>query len=112
MFCYQCEQTALGRACEKVGVCGKTAQVSDLQDLLTYTLRGLALAAREARKVGACDPATGPFLAQALFSTLTNVNFDGPRFAALIAESVRRRDALVAATLAKGGAAPAQPAAT
>ena len=112
MFCYQCEQTAKGQVCDKVGVCGKTAQVSDLQDLLTYALRGLALASQEARKVGAYDPATGPFLAQALFSTLTNVNFDAPRFAALIAETVRRRDALVAAAKAKGGKAPAQPAAT
>jgi hydroxylamine reductase len=115
MFCYQCEQTAKGQVCEKVGVCGKTAQVSDLQDLLTYALRGLALAAREARRVGAYDPAdstTGPFLAKALFSTLTNVNFDAPRFAELIAEAVQRRDALVAAAKAKGGVAPAEPAAT
>jgi len=112
MFCYQCEQTAKGQACDKVGVCGKTAQVSDLQDLLTYTLRGLALAAREARKVGAYDPATGPFLARALFSTLTNVNFDAPRFAALIAEAAARRDALFAAAQARGGSIPAGHAAT
>jgi hydroxylamine reductase len=112
MFCYQCEQTAKGQACEKVGVCGKTAQVSDLQDLLTYTLRGLALASRAARQVGAADPATGPFLARALFSTLTNVNFDAPRFAALIAEAAARRDALAAAAKAKGGTVPAEHAAT
>ncbi|MEW5773477.1 MAG: hypothetical protein AB1916_08125, partial [Thermodesulfobacteriota bacterium] len=49
MFCNQCEQTAKGQGCDKVGVCGKTAQVSDLQDLLTYALRGLSLASQEAR---------------------------------------------------------------
>ena len=112
MFCYQCEQTAKGQVCDKVGVCGKTAQVSDLQDLLTYALRGLALAAREARKAGAYDPSTGPFVARALFSTLTNVNFTAERFAELIAEAARRRDALFAAAQAKGGKVPAEHAAT
>ncbi|MEW5774184.1 MAG: hydroxylamine reductase, partial [Thermodesulfobacteriota bacterium] len=104
-------QTAKGQGCDKVGVCGKTAQVSDLQDLLTYALRGLSLASQEARRVGAHDPATGPFLAKALFSTLTNVNFTAERFVELIAEAIRRRDALAAAARAKGGKVPAEHAA-
>ena len=52
MFCYQCEQAAKGEGCTKIGVCGKQPDVSDLQDLTLYALRGLALVAREARKTG------------------------------------------------------------
>ena len=50
MFCYQCEQTSKGEGCTKIGVCGKTADVAALQDLLVYALRGLALYAVEAGK--------------------------------------------------------------
>jgi hydroxylamine reductase len=42
MFCYQCEQTTKGEGCTKIGVCGKTADVAALQDLLIYTLKGLS----------------------------------------------------------------------
>ncbi len=94
MFCYQCEQTAGGKGCTKVGVCGKQPDVAALQDLLVYALRGLSQIALEGRKVGVSDPGTGAFICKALFSTLTNVNFDPLRIAELIGKAVALRDAL------------------
>jgi len=77
MFCYQCEQTAKGQGCTVMGVCGKTPEVANLQDLLVYKLRELSQIAVQAQKAGLkVDEATSVFTAEALFATLTNVNFD------------------------------------
>ncbi|HVO67925.1 MAG TPA: hydroxylamine reductase [Syntrophales bacterium] len=95
MFCYQCEQTAKGEACVKSGVCGKQPDVASLQDLLTHTLIGLSLAAVAGRKVGINDRDINTFTSKALFSTLTNVNFDLSRFVKLIKECVAYRDRLI-----------------
>jgi hydroxylamine reductase len=76
MFCYQCEQTAKGQGCTIVGVCGKTPDVAALQDLLIYTLRGLSQLTLEALKVGVETEEVSVFTCEALFATLTNVNFD------------------------------------
>ncbi|XHH10617.1 MAG: hydroxylamine reductase [Candidatus Bathyarchaeia archaeon] len=76
MFCYQCEQTAKGQGCTVMGVCGKNPQVATLQDLLVYKLRELSQIALQARKIGVKDEKTDVFTAEALFVTLTNVNFD------------------------------------
>ncbi|MBI5570148.1 MAG: hydroxylamine reductase [Desulfomonile tiedjei] len=103
MFCYQCEQTAFGTGCTKVGVCGKSAEVAALQDLLTHALKGLALYAAEGRKVGVVDRAANVFTVQALFSTLTNVDFDADRFVPLINQCVELREALKAKVRAAGG---------
>jgi hydroxylamine reductase len=103
MFCYQCEQTAFGTGCLKVGVCGKSPEVAALQDVLTHALKGLALYAVEGRKVGVIDPAVNVFTAQALFSTLTNVDFDAARFLPLINQCVALRDALKEKVKAAGG---------
>lgn len=94
MFCYQCEQTAKGQGCEKVGVCGKQPDVAALQDLLVYVLKGLGAVAHEARKAGIRDAQADAFTAQALFSTLTNVDFDPQRFKPLIQTAVQHREAL------------------
>jgi hydroxylamine reductase len=94
MFCYQCEQTAMGKGCTKVGVCGKSAEVATLQDLLIYTLKGLSLCAMEGRKVGVDDPDANRLTCKAAFATLTNVDFDPDRIRALIYETVRKRDEL------------------
>ncbi len=75
MFCFQCEQTAGGKGCTKVGVCGKQPEVADKQDQLTCALVGLARAAQGKTP----DEATGALVMQALFATITNVNFDGAR---------------------------------
>jgi hydroxylamine reductase len=76
MFCYQCEQTAKGQGCTVAGVCGKNAQVANLQDLLVYKLRELSNLAIEAKNQGVTDEEMSVFTAEALFATLTNVNFD------------------------------------
>jgi hydroxylamine reductase len=80
MFCYQCEQTAKGEGCTKMGVCGKQPEVAGLQDLLIYALEGIGLVATEARKLGISDRAANVFTCEAHFSTLTNVNFDEKYF--------------------------------
>ena len=94
MFCYQCEQTAKGEGCTKVGVCGKESDVAGLQDLLIYALKGLSLYAVEGRKVGVVDPEVNDFTCKAMFSTLTNVNFDPDRFVKLIQRCVSLRENL------------------
>lgn len=91
MFCYQCEQTANGKGCTKAGVCGKSADVAALQDLVVYAVRGLSEVAVEARKFGVNDGAVNIFTTKALFSTLTNVDFDAERFPEIINLSVELR---------------------
>ncbi|MFA5073195.1 MAG: hydroxylamine reductase [Nitrospirota bacterium] len=94
MFCYQCEQTAQGTGCTKIGVCGKQPDVAALQDLLLFGLKGLALYAVEARKKSIADRDANVFTVEALFSTLTNVDFDPDRFVALLHRCVAIRKAL------------------
>jgi hydroxylamine reductase len=76
MYCNQCEQTAGGTGCSVNGVCGKKSDVAALQDLLTLVLRGLSMYANEGRKFGVIDQQIDRFTIEALFATLTNVNFD------------------------------------
>ena len=76
MFCNQCEQTAKGTGCTKIGVCGKPGDVAALQDLLTYAVQGLSLVAVAGRKVGLIDNALDRFTTEAIFACLTNVDFD------------------------------------
>ncbi len=113
MFCYQCEQTAKGEGCTVGGVCGKSPDVAALQDLLVYALRGLALYALEGIKKGVKIPGQDVFTAEALFATLTNVNFDQDRFPAYIKKAVELRSQLKAKTGAdlKDAAATFTPAA-
>jgi len=103
MFCFQCEQTAKGEGCTKIGVCGKKPEVAALQDLLINSLKGLSLYAVEAQKVGVSDESVNTFTCEALFSTLTNVNFDPERFVKLIHQSVELRDNLKDKVVAAGG---------
>ncbi len=103
MFCYQCEQAAGGKGCTKIGVCGKQPDVAALQDLLVYSLKGLAQVALEGRKVGVKEASVGPFICKALFSTLTNVNFDAARISELIAKAVGLREDLKSRIIGAGG---------
>jgi len=96
MFCYQCEQTAKGEGCTVRGVCGKEEQTASLQDLLTFALKGLGQVAAGAREAGVSDPEVNRFTCEALFSTITNVNFDSNRFPELIGRCVRLREKLKA----------------
>jgi hydroxylamine reductase len=103
MFCFQCEQTAKGEGCKIMGVCGKTADVAALQDLLMYALKGLSVVATEGRRVGVVDRNVNVFTCEAVFSTLTNVDFDPARIEALIRKAVELREQLKAKVKAAGG---------
>lgn len=92
MLCMQCEQTAKGMGCTVQGVCGKDAHTAALQDLLVYAVQDIARYAHRAYQVGARDRDVDVFVVEALFSTLTNVNFDPPRFKAFMAEAARMKD--------------------
>ncbi|MCD6186871.1 MAG: hydroxylamine reductase [Desulfuromusa sp.] len=94
MFCFQCQEAAKNTGCEIVGVCGKKEDTAQLQDLLVFTLKGLAVVAAEAKKQGKRDASTGLFIAQGLFATITNANFDNARFVELIKATVSKRDGL------------------
>lgn len=104
MFCYQCQETAKNEGCTVRGVCGKTPEVAQLQDLLIWLLKGISFWGARGRGLGVVDPETDLFVAKALFATITNVNFDPDRFVALSHEAVERRDALKARTQAAGQA--------
>ncbi len=92
MFCYQCQEAAKNTGCTIKGVCGKNETTSGLQDLLIYNLKGIALYGERLYKKGKLDNATGRFVAEALFSTITNANFDDSRFISLInkAQNIKR----------------------
>jgi len=107
MFCYQCEQTAKGEGCTKIGVCGKQPDVAALQDLLIYSVKGISQVAVAAGKVGIRDPEVDKFVCEAVFSTLTNVDFDPDRFVDLVNESVQLRNTLKEKVQAAGGSVEA-----
>jgi len=92
MFCYQCEQTAHGTGCTVQGVCGKDPDTAALQDLLLYATTGLSRYAHRARELGVTDAEIDRFTVEALFSTVTNVNFDPQRLAGLLKKAARLRD--------------------
>jgi hydroxylamine reductase len=105
MFCYQCEQTSKGEGCTKIGVCGKTAEVAALQDLLIYGLKGLSLVAVEARNQKLDLAEVNRFTLQATFSTPTNVDFDPARFVELIGRCAALREDLKKKVKQAGGKA-------
>lgn len=76
MFCNQCEQTSNGTGCTDIGVCGKDPDMQSLQEILLYGLKGMAAYANHARRLGKTDESVSEFIEEALFATMTNVNFD------------------------------------
>lgn len=88
MFCYQCEQTAHGTGCQSVGVCGKTPEVGVLQDLLFDATKTIAHYAHRAGQQGVRDAGIDGFVLDALFTTVTNVNFDADRIDEMIDAAV------------------------
>lgn len=101
MYCVQCEQTIrtpAGNGCSFAqGMCGKTAETSDLQDLLVAALQALSAWALKARELGIIDHNIDNFVPRAFFSTLTNVNFDSERIVGYACEALEMRDALMVA---------------
>ncbi|MDI3548053.1 MAG: hydroxylamine reductase [Halanaerobiales bacterium] len=94
MFCYQCQETAKNQGCTIRGVCGKTDEVSNLQDLLIYLLKGISVYAVKAKELGISDEEIGPFVAESLFATITNVNFDPERIEKRIKEAFVIREGI------------------
>ncbi len=92
MFCYQCEQSAKGTGCTKFGICGKDPEVAALQDLLVHAAKGISMYAHRARELGAKDRETDLFVIKALFTTVTNVNFDAARMEALLQKAAIIKD--------------------
>lgn len=95
MFCYQCEQTAGGKGCTKMGVCGKTPEVAALQDLLIYQIKGISCYAKEIVEKGEnVDKSIVSFIENSLFTTLTNVNFDADVHVEMLRESQKIKESL------------------
>ncbi|MDN5310695.1 MAG: hydroxylamine reductase [Methanolobus sp.] len=92
MYCYQCEETASGQACVKVGVCGKKSEVAELQDDLIYLLKSIAFYNMKAREHGINAERTDRFMLDGLFATLTNTNFSKENAEELLSEGFEIRD--------------------
>ena len=94
MFCYQCQETAKNTGCTIKGVCGKTEETANLQDLLIFALKGLSVCGEKAKGLGVSTGDNGLFVTKALFTTITNANFDDQRLTALIQEALQRKESL------------------
>ena len=94
MFCYQCEQAVKGTGCTEIGVCGKDPETAALQDLLIYAAQGISQYAHRARQQGITDHDADVFVMDALFTTITNVNFDASRLEALVRKTAVLKDGL------------------
>ncbi|NPV48516.1 MAG: hydroxylamine reductase [Armatimonadetes bacterium] len=92
MFCYQCEQTAKGTGCTAFGACGKDPETAALQDLLVYGVKAISAFAHRARQLGASDHEIDRFVIEALFTTVTNVNFDPRSVAEWVYRAATVRD--------------------
>ena len=103
MFCYQCQETAKGTGCTVRGVCGKTPDVANLQDLLLFILKGIAHYRVQLRALDAVDHSADRFILDGLFMTITNANFDKQRFVEKIKEAIKLREQLKQTFLDKGG---------
>ena len=95
MFCYQCEQTANGKGCTRLGVCGKTPEIANLQDLLIFQLKGISCYGKVIIEKGQhIDKDIVRFVENCLFTTLTNVNFDADVHVSLLRESQQIKEKL------------------
>ena len=95
MFCYQCEQTAGGKGCTKLGVCGKTPEIANLQDLLIFQIKGISCYAKTfIEQEQHVDKSIVTFIENALFTTLTNVNFDADAHVKLLRQSQEIKETL------------------
>jgi hydroxylamine reductase len=109
MFCFQCQETAKNTGCTIKGVCGKPEETANLQDLLIFVLRGISVYGEKLKELGSPDRVNDDFVAQGLFATITNANWDDARFTAMITDGLKRRDQIrdrfLAAYKAKNGKA-------
>ena len=94
MFCFQCQETNKNQGCTVRGVCGKTPDVAALQDLLIWLLKGLSFYSVRARERGLSDSEADLFVAEVLFTTITNANFDPARYVVLASRAIELRNRL------------------
>ena len=94
MFCFQCQETAKNAACTVRGVCGKSQETANLQDLLIYVCKGIAVYADPLRKRGVIDEDAAKFIREALFTTVTNVAWDNEAIIDRVQEGLRIKDAV------------------
>ena len=106
MFCYQCQEASKGTGCTLVGVCGKTPEVSGLQDLLIYQLKGISQFSTRLRALNIEMPEVNKFVTDSLFMTITNANFDYNRFVNKIIEGFELRDKAKSLLIENGGEVP------
>ncbi|WP_294377452.1 hydroxylamine reductase [uncultured Clostridium sp.] len=104
MFCYQCQETAGNKGCSKMGVCGKTADLANMQDLLIYVTKGLAEVTTRLRKEGKkIDKELNHYITLNLFTTITNANFDDEVFYARVKETLIKKNELIEKLSDKNG---------
>jgi len=94
MFCYQCQETAKGTGCTVRGVCGKTEDVARMQDLLVFVTKGISILGTIARKNNYADPKVDRYVMEALFTTITNANFDKEKIREKVREGIALREQL------------------
>ena len=94
MFCFQCQETAKNQGCTIKGVCGKPEDTANLQDLLIHVLKGIAVYGERLKEFEILDKETALFTAKALFTTITNVNWDNDSLSDFIKEALQRRNQL------------------
>ena len=92
MFCFQCQETAKNTGCTVKGVCGKPEETANLQDLLIFVLKGISIYGEKLKELGEADRGDDEYIAQSLFATITNANWDNARFTAMLREGIKRRD--------------------
>ncbi|MBU3189837.1 hydroxylamine reductase [Clostridium bowmanii] len=103
MFCYQCQEASKGTGCIVGGMCGKSADLANMQDLLIFVLKGISIYSTSARKLGIENEKVNKFVANGLFMTITNANFDKARFIETITKALELREEIKAELVNAGG---------
>ncbi|HEY8892851.1 MAG TPA: hydroxylamine reductase [Clostridium sp.] len=103
MFCYQCQETSKGTGCTLRGVCGKTDDVANMQDLLIYILKGISIYSTRARELKVENEEINKFVVNGLFMTITNANFDKSRFIETITKALELREIIKVELVNAGG---------
>ena len=106
MFCYQCQETAKGIGCTKRGVCGKSNDLANMQDLLIYVLKGISIYSTRARELVIENEKVNQFIFNSLFMTITNANWDRAVFVKKIKEGIKLREEIKNQLLKAGGTLP------
>jgi len=103
MFCYQCQEASKGTGCTIRGVCGKTDDVANMQDLLIYVLKGISIYSTRARELKVENEEINKFVVNGLFMTITNSNFDKSRFVEAVTKALELREVIKAELVNAGG---------